>query len=42
MKRKKHRAEKKAKVAEMSPEVLAETWKIVEGELRDTGFQVCT
>lgn len=41
MKRKKPRAEKKPTVAEVSPEVLAETWKIVEEELRATGFQVC-
>lgn len=41
VKRKKHRAEKKPTIAEMSPEALAETWKIVEEELRATGFQVC-
>ncbi|TNM89036.1 hypothetical protein fugu_005290 [Takifugu bimaculatus] len=40
VKRKKPRAQKKPTVLEMSPEVLAETWKIVEEELRATGFQL--
>lgn len=39
VKRKKPRAQKKPTV--ISPEALAETWTIVEQELRATGFQVC-
>lgn len=41
MKRKKSHNRKKQSVAETSPEALAETWKIVEEELRASGFQVC-
>lgn len=40
MKRKRSRGEKKPSAVETSPEALAETWKIVEEELKATGFQV--
>lgn len=40
MKRKKSQGEKKPSAAETSPEALAETWKVVEEELKATGFQV--
>ncbi|XP_026163887.1 protein timeless homolog isoform X2 [Mastacembelus armatus] len=38
--RKKSQGEKKSAAPETSPEALAETWKIVEEELRATGFQL--
>ncbi|XP_044073167.1 protein timeless homolog isoform X2 [Siniperca chuatsi] len=40
VKRKKSRGEKKSSAAETSPEALAETWKVVEEELKATGFQL--
>uniref|UniRef100_A0A673BF00 Timeless circadian clock n=1 Tax=Sphaeramia orbicularis TaxID=375764 RepID=A0A673BF00_9TELE len=40
VKRKKPQVEKKTSASEMTPEALAETWKIVEEELRATGFQL--
>lgn len=40
VKRKKSHAEKNQSPPETSPEALEETWKIVEEELRATGFQV--
>lgn len=40
MKRKKSQGNKKDPVAETSPEALEETWKIVEEELKGTGFKV--
>uniref|UniRef100_A0A3P9L7Q8 Timeless circadian regulator n=1 Tax=Oryzias latipes TaxID=8090 RepID=A0A3P9L7Q8_ORYLA len=40
VKRKKSHNRKKQSAAETSPEALAETWKIVEEELRASGFQL--
>lgn len=40
MRRKKSRGQKKPSAAETSPEALAEIWKVVEEELKATGFQV--
>ncbi|XP_072238481.1 protein timeless homolog [Leuresthes tenuis] len=40
VKRRKSRGKKTQPVAETSPEALEETWKIVEEELRATGFQL--
>ncbi|XP_034022725.1 protein timeless homolog [Thalassophryne amazonica] len=40
VKRKKPRVEKTQSAVETSPEILAETWKIVEEELRATAFQL--
>ncbi|XP_059185368.1 protein timeless homolog isoform X2 [Centropristis striata] len=40
VRRKKSRAEKRSSAEETSPEALAETWKIVEEELRASGFQL--
>lgn len=40
MKRKKPRSKKTQLAPDTSPEALAETWKIVEEELRATGFKV--
>ncbi|MEQ2247676.1 hypothetical protein ILYODFUR_011628 [Ilyodon furcidens] len=40
VRRKKSQGKEKQSAQESSPEVLAETWKIVEEELRATGFQL--
>uniref|UniRef100_A0A8C9WUA8 Timeless circadian clock n=1 Tax=Sander lucioperca TaxID=283035 RepID=A0A8C9WUA8_SANLU len=40
VRRKKSRGQKKPSAAETSPEALAETWKVVEEELKASGFQV--
>ncbi|KAF1391509.1 hypothetical protein PFLUV_G00042870 [Perca fluviatilis] len=40
VKRKKSRGQKKPSAAETSPEALAETWKVVEEELKASGFQL--
>lgn len=40
MKRKRSQGEKKPLTLELTPEALAETWKVVEEELKATGFQV--
>ncbi|XP_035517509.1 protein timeless homolog [Morone saxatilis] len=40
VKRKRSRGDKKPSAAETSPEALAETWKIVEEELKTAGFQL--
>ncbi|XP_070758928.1 protein timeless homolog isoform X2 [Enoplosus armatus] len=40
VKRKKSQRGKKPSAAETSPEALAETWKVVEEELKATGFQL--
>uniref|UniRef100_A0A8C9WTW7 Timeless circadian clock n=1 Tax=Sander lucioperca TaxID=283035 RepID=A0A8C9WTW7_SANLU len=40
VRRKKSRGQKKPSAAETSPEALAETWKVVEEELKASGFQL--
>lgn len=40
MKRRKSRGEKKPSAVDTSPEALADTWKIVEEELKASRFQV--
>uniref|UniRef100_A0A8C4EF66 Timeless circadian clock n=1 Tax=Dicentrarchus labrax TaxID=13489 RepID=A0A8C4EF66_DICLA len=40
VKRRRSRGDKKPSAAETSPEALAETWKIVEEELKTAGFQL--
>lgn len=40
VRRKRSQGEKKPSVSEATPEALAETWKVVEEELKATGFQV--
>uniref|UniRef100_A0A8C9WUB8 Timeless circadian clock n=1 Tax=Sander lucioperca TaxID=283035 RepID=A0A8C9WUB8_SANLU len=42
VRRKKSRGQKKPSAAETSPEALAETWKVVEEELKASGFQSLT
>uniref|UniRef100_A0A3Q2C843 Timeless circadian clock n=1 Tax=Cyprinodon variegatus TaxID=28743 RepID=A0A3Q2C843_CYPVA len=42
VRRKKSRGKKKNSIQESNPEVLEETWKTVEEELRATGFQVAS
>ena len=40
MRRKRSQSKKKPSAVETSPEALEETWKIVEEELKASGFQV--
>lgn len=40
MKRKRSQGEKKTSASDPTPEVLAETWNVVEEELKAAGFQV--